>query len=104
MPGTGQKEREICRAGPLHDQDSSQEGHQGRQEDDVWKGGEGQGEACEDRREGIPCCSSEASYLRQPKYSNSTVNDWLQLASCRTRFWRLAWSHVYFITTLWVDA
>merc|ERR1711862_711990 len=46
------------------DQDSSEACHQGRQEDDVWAGSGGQGEARHDGGEGLPSEGLERLYLR----------------------------------------
>ena len=48
----------------LHDQDSPEASNQGWQEVDVRQGGDGEGPACQDCREGKPRCGSEVHDLR----------------------------------------
>ena len=60
---SGAEDRQVHTAWALHDQDSREEGHQGRQEDDVRQGGEGQGQACYHRGEGIPSEGLEGLHL-----------------------------------------
>merc|ERR1711988_146364 len=59
-PG-GEEEWRVHCSRPLPFEDSHKASHQGRSEDHVWQGDQGEGEARKDRRESLPCsCLEEA--------------------------------------------
>ena len=45
------------------DQDTGEASDQGRQEGDLWEAHHGEGEACQDRGQGLLCCSFEEEHL-----------------------------------------
>merc|ERR1711924_8207 len=61
----GEERWEVCDSGCVHDQDQEEACHQGRQESHVRKGGEGQGEARQDRRQGLCGCCAQGCHLRR---------------------------------------
>ena len=60
----GEEVWQVRSSRAVHDQDSPESSNQGWQEVDVRPGGDGEGPACEDCGEGIPCGKFEARILR----------------------------------------
>merc|ERR1712205_285338 len=54
---------------PLQDQDPPQASHQGRSEDGLWPGDEGEGEAGQDCRQGFPSCCTQGADLRGAEWA-----------------------------------
>merc|ERR1719201_2283116 len=59
----GQEDWHLHHPRPLQNQDSRQARHQGRNQADVWKGGQGQGSSSQDCCEGFPSCCTQGSDL-----------------------------------------
>merc|ERR1712066_38607 len=60
----GERRWQVCLAGGVHGQDSLEARDQGGQEGGVRQGGYGEGEAGQDRGEGLPCVRIEEAVLR----------------------------------------
>merc|ERR1712217_245898 len=64
----GDRERGQVHATRLgDDQNEDEASDQGGEEDDVWPGGGGEGEASEDRREGLPGGRAQEERLTRPR-------------------------------------
>merc|ERR1712066_673097 len=59
----GGEERQVHPPWPLHDQDPPEAGDQGWQEGGLREGDDGEGEACEDDRQGLPGVGLEEEHL-----------------------------------------
>merc|ERR1719272_2177573 len=71
----GEEDRHFHNPRPLQDQDSRQTCHQGRSEDGIRSGGQVQGEASKDHREGLPSRCAQGSDPPFSKQRNSVVVD-----------------------------
>merc|ERR1711862_939828 len=60
----GQIQWQVRLPGLLHDQDPLEAGYQGWPEGGLRQDDDGEGEACKDRREGVPRCGFEEEHLR----------------------------------------
>merc|ERR1712166_1064297 len=76
----GQEGRHLYHPWPLQDQDPCEASHQGRNQEYLWQGCEGEGEASQDRREGLRSRCAQVTDLR-----SSCVSSFL-LAAQRLAF------------------
>merc|ERR1740130_1557083 len=60
----GQEDRHLHHPWPLQDQDPCEASHQGRNQEYLWQGCEGEGEASQDRREGLRSRCAQVTDLR----------------------------------------
>merc|ERR1712217_613662 len=60
----GEEDRRLCPSWLVPPQDPDEAGDKGWQEGDLWQGGDGEGEACEEDREGIPRQGHQGQLVR----------------------------------------
>merc|ERR1712217_847930 len=64
----GEEDRRLCPSWLVPPQDPDEAGDKGWQEGDLWQGGDGEGEACEEDREGIPRQDHQRQLVKSFRY------------------------------------